>query len=80
MSSRTVVEFNHDYGNNIFEKPAEFMTLLRMMINSGSNDAELQRKLSMFGVTVTPTAHHSCKRELKLTAERDHKPYFEKSF
>ncbi len=64
MSSRTIVEFNHDYGHNIKDDPDAFMALLLLMINSGSQARGVAESLESFGVTVTPTMHHSDDRKL----------------
>ncbi|WP_269582015.1 hypothetical protein [Roseibium sp. Sym1] len=59
MSQRTIVEFNHDFGYRIKEDPEEFLRLVTLMINGGSRAREVEDGLTDFGVTVTPTHHHS---------------------
>ena len=76
MSQRTIVEFNHDFGHEIWKRPDEFVSLLRQMINGGVNGnpdnsrgAALEDQLRSFGVTTSPTHHHSTKAEVVLATE-----------
>ena len=66
MSNRTVIEINHDYGNQIQANPDEFLEAIRNLINYSSTGEDVIDDLSRFGITVTPTVHHSDPRRVVL--------------
>ena len=74
MSQRTIVEFNHDFGHRINDDPNGFISLIMEVIRGGvtENTCETRRALRRFGVSTTPTHHHSCKATLTLETERGH--------
>lgn len=59
MSNRTIIEINHDHGHSIIDNPDEFMAAISRLIRQGSNAGSVVDDLAEFGITVTPTAHHS---------------------
>jgi hypothetical protein len=61
MSMRTIVEFNHDLTREIDADPEGFVRAVRRMLNAGVNDRmnDTRQELERFGVTTTPTHHHS---------------------
>lgn len=75
MSMRTIVEFNHDEGVKIEADPEGFLRAIINMIKSGVCDADdsheqhKRENLERYGVTVTPTHHHSTKAEVVLSHE-----------
>lgn len=86
MSLHTILRFNHDHSHRIREKPEEFLALLEQVLNSGVNcnpdnehGNELEGKLRRFGVTVSPTHHHSDQAELSLKTEHGLE-YWKQSF
>ena len=71
MSNRTIVEFNHDLWDRIRDDPDGFVSAIREMLNSGVNGnpenkrgVDLEGRLARFGVTTTPTSHHSEERRV----------------
>jgi hypothetical protein len=71
MSNRTIVEFNHDLAGEIDRDPEGFLRAIRMMLNSGVNDNESEKRdnLERFGVRTSPTHHHSGESEVILRHE-----------
>lgn len=68
MSNRTIVEFNHDLAHQIRNDPTGFAQAILSMLNSGVNDAEsdLRNDLKHYGVSTSPTYHHSGMSEVVL--------------
>jgi len=73
MSNRTIVEFNHDKAHNIEAAPEAFVAAIMEMLRAGVNKypdnargVSLDDKLSGFGVTTTPTCHHSDDRAVTI--------------
>lgn len=66
MSQRTIVEFNHDRGYEIRNDPAGFVAAIRHMLNSGSGCSDVADTLKRYGITVTPTCHHSTERRVLI--------------
>lgn len=67
------IELNHDYAGEILKNPDDFMRLIKETLNSGVNcNPENERgeqvihELKRFGVTVTPTSHHSQDRAVVI--------------
>ena len=81
MSSRTIVEFNHDLARQIDCDPDGFVRAIREMLNSGVNDLESgrRRELRRFGVRTSPTHHHSGQSEVVLS-HRDGREYWRERF
>lgn len=78
MSMRTIVEFNHDMWGEIADRPDEFVAAIRLMLSSGVNGNpknergnDIERELRRFGVTTTPTCHHSENRRVVLGKHTD---------
>tara|TARA_R110000751_G_scaffold307812_1_gene431801 strand:+ start:3061 stop:3306 length:246 start_codon:yes stop_codon:yes gene_type:complete len=71
MSNRTIVEFNHDFAGEISRDPEGFATAIRLMLNSGVNDMDSDRRqaLRRFGIRTTPTHHHSATARVILETE-----------
>lgn len=72
MSQRTIVEFNHDFGGAIDRDPEGFVQAIRAMINGGATDRYANEHLRRYGVTASPTCHHSGIRKVVLATERGH--------
>lgn len=62
MSMRTIVEFNHDYTDNIVMDRHEFIGWLRLALNSDTPEAWEQ--LARYGVRKAVTVHHSDERKV----------------
>ena len=58
MSNRTIMEFNHDLADAIFNRPTEFVGLINAVMRGCDRDAMEELRLR-FGVTVGRTRHHS---------------------
>lgn len=75
MSMRTIVEFNHDDAGRIERDPEGFLQAIKAMLNSGISDADIdheERKrhdLERYGITTSPTHHHSTQAEVVLSHE-----------
>lgn len=85
MSQRTIVEFNHDYTHLVVEDHVGFIAALHELLRQGCNcrpDNErgevLRRRLAIYGVTVSPTHHHS--DEAKVTLSAGGKEYWRQRF
>lgn len=63
MSQRTIVEFNHDYAELFDKDPEIFLNGIRTLLNEGSTVGVVDC-LNRFGIKVTPTMHHSDRRNL----------------
>lgn len=59
MSNRTLVEFNHDVGFKIEEKPELFVALLGDMIRGGPSARLREEMDALFGVRIVEMRHHS---------------------
>lgn len=76
MSNRTIVEINHDFGGAIRNDPEGFAALISEVVRCGVNGnpdnktgAELERRLRGFGITCSPTHHHSDDVTLTLASQ-----------
>lgn len=71
MSMRTIVEFNHDEAVKIKNDPEGFLHAIKTMLNSGVNgeDSRVAALLEMYGITTSPTHHHSTQAEVVLSHE-----------
>jgi hypothetical protein len=80
MSQRTIVEFNHDLGRKIDDDPQGFVEAVREMIRAGVNDmpCDTSAALRRFGVTTSPTHHHS--DDAKVTLGNRGRVYFQQNF
>lgn len=80
MSQRTIVEFNHDMGRKIDDDPDGFVSAIREMIRAGVNDypSEGREALRLFGVTTSPTHHHSDDASVSLGSRG--RVYFQQKF
>lgn len=54
MSNRTIMEFNHDFGGDIEDKPEEFLELLGAVLRGLDREAK-ERLQYRYGVTVGRT-------------------------
>jgi hypothetical protein len=72
MSNRTIVEFNHDYAGEIRKYPEQFVQLVGLALNSGS-EREWE-PLERFGVRQIVMRHHSDDAEVVLTKHDLHFP------
>jgi hypothetical protein len=86
MSMRTIVEFNHDKWMKIEDDPEGFVRAIRLMLNSGVSDAEddhhednKRGALEKYGITTTPTHHHSTGAEVVLYLENG-KEFYRRKF
>ena len=66
MSCRTIVEFNHDLGPRIQDDPEGFAEVIMRMLNSGTSDPRILDDLRRYGITATPTTHHTVKRTVQI--------------
>lgn len=78
MSNRTIVEFNHDFSGMIDRDPEGFVMAVRALLRSGVNGnpentrgTAIERELGRFGITTTPTAHHSEERRVIVGSHTD---------
>ena len=62
MSTRTIIEINHDHVERIKIEPEFFARQMRLALQSNSNEA--WSYLRMFGVTRIVEAHHSDERKV----------------
>lgn len=82
MSNRTIVEFNHDLAGNIARDPDGFLRAIMEMMNHGVTEHEdrLRGTLRRFGITTSPTHHHSTQAEVVMTQEGGEAEFFRKRF
>lgn len=73
MSNRTIIELNHDDHAIIMNDPSGFLAAIDALMRhgyNGNNESQLMRHikdgLELYGVTVTPTCHHSDDRVLRI--------------
>ena len=62
MSTRTIVEINHDYAHRIEEEPESFVRdLMRYLGSAGEDNAT---RLERYGIRLAWQGHHSNKRSV----------------
>lgn len=65
MSTRSIVEINHDYTHEIADNPVEFVQALRIYLNDPNEPNA--KSLLRFGMIVAWSGHHSEDRHILMT-------------
>lgn len=66
MSTRTVIELNHDYLGRLMREPWIWERLVQALVTCNANDADEQRVLAALGIRILAQRHHSETLRLKV--------------
>ncbi len=67
MSTRTIVEINHDFADRLERSPGPFMRVLGEWLRGATPEAKAL--LEHYGVRVVWSGHHSMQREVNTEHE-----------
>lgn len=71
MSTRTIIEINHDYANDLLTMPAEMFRglIMQAALKKAHDQDEIERQCISNGIDILGSRHHSDYLTVRTTAD-----------